>query len=148
MKIAPALTIVAAALFLIAADDTAKKDRERLQGSWETTTAVYDGRDLTADGIKLRFTFKGDIASLDGSEDVIKDYSKLSFKLDPAASPKGIDIKVTAGAQKDTVIEAIYELKGDELRVCAKMIGKERPTKFEAPEGSNNALLVLKRVKL
>jgi uncharacterized protein (TIGR03067 family) len=140
-----ALGIVAVVL-LIGADDAAKKDQEKIQGTWETTAITYNGKDL-ADEIKLKFVFKGKEATVEGNDEVQKDYAKFTFKLDPSTNPRCMDITVAEGNQKDTAIEGIYELKGDELRICAKVIGKDRPTKFASPEGESIALLVLKRVK-
>jgi uncharacterized protein (TIGR03067 family) len=129
------------------ADEAAPKDLDAIQGTWETTAVHYDGRDLAADGLKLKLTFKGKEVSVDGDDEVKKDYGKFTVKLDPSTKPKCIDIVVVAGEQKDSVIEGIYELKGDELRLCARVVGKERPDKFASPEGQNIALVVLKRVK-
>jgi uncharacterized protein (TIGR03067 family) len=134
------------AVLLVGADDAGKKDQEKLQGTWETTSIEYNGKDLSGD-FKLKFVFKGKEASVEGSDEVQKDYAKFNFKLDQGTNPRCIDITIAEGNQKDTDIEGIYELKGDELRICAKVIGKSRPGKFAAPEGENIALLVLKRVK-
>jgi uncharacterized protein (TIGR03067 family) len=140
---------MAAVVFLVAAataDDAAKKDLDKLQGFWESVEAHHDGRDIGAD-IKLKLKFKGDEVSIDGTEEIIKDYSRFKIKLDPSTMPKSVDLKVTAGDQKDTALEGIYELKGDELKICVKIGAKERPAKFESPDGSSIAYLVLKRVK-
>ena len=42
---------------------------------------------------------------------------------------------------------AVAEGQDDELRLCAKVFGKDRPSEFAAPGGSSIALVVLKRVK-
>jgi uncharacterized protein (TIGR03067 family) len=127
--------------------DPAKRDLDGFQGEWKTTALSYDGKDVLADGLPmLRFTFKGNEATIDGSEEVTKDYAKFKIKVDPSTMPKSIDMTVSAGEQLKVVFEGIYELKKDEIRICAKVIGKERPTEFAAPTGSNIAMLVLKRV--
>jgi len=84
---------------------------------------------------------------VEGSNTVKKDYGKLTMKLDPSTTPKCVDIVITGGDQKDAVLEGIYELQGDTLKICAKVIGKERPGQFTSPEGSNIVLVVLKREK-
>jgi uncharacterized protein (TIGR03067 family) len=56
-----------------------------------------------------------------------------------------MDITIAAGSQTDATMEGIYELKDDELRICAKVFGKDRPSEFAAPEGSSIVLLTLKR---
>jgi uncharacterized protein (TIGR03067 family) len=127
--------------------DAAKKELAAFQGTWKTESLHYDGKDVLADGLPaLQFTFKGDEATIEGSAEVKKDYAKFKIKLDPATMPKSVDMTVSAGGQLNLTLEGIYELKKDEIRVCAKVIGKERPTKFESPDGSNIALIVLKRV--
>lgn len=95
----------------------------------------------------MKFGFKGKEISVEGNEEVKKDYAKVYFKLDPSTIPPCIDINVAEGVQKDADMEGIYELKGDELKICVKVVGKARPAKFASPEGENIALIVLKRVK-
>jgi len=137
------------AVFLTAsanAEDAAKKDLENLQGLWEMTEGVHDGRDVSAD-VKIKLKIKGDEVAVEGNEEVTKDYAKFKIKIDPSTSPKAMDLIVTGGEQKDTTLEGIYELKGDKLKIAVKLGGKERPTKFGSPEGSSIAYMVLQRVK-
>ena len=54
---------------------------------------------------------------------------------------------IAAGVQKDAVLEGIYQIKDDELTICAKVFGMERPTEFVSKEGSSTVLLVLKKEK-
>jgi uncharacterized protein (TIGR03067 family) len=91
--------------------------------------------------------FKGDTAIVEGNDKVKKEYAKIRVKLDPSASPKLVDISVAGGTQKGAVIKGIYQLKGDELKVCARVFGNGRPTEFASPAGSSIVLLVLKRQK-
>jgi uncharacterized protein (TIGR03067 family) len=137
---------ILAVVLLLGADDAAKKDQEKLQGTWETAAINYNGNEQAND-IKLKLVFNGKEVRVEGSDEVEKDYAKFTYKLDPSTNPRAIDITVSAGNQKDTTLEGIYEVKGDELRLCVKVIGKERPAKFASPEGENIALVVLKRVK-
>lgn len=136
---------------LLAADDAkdaVKKDIERLQGTWVPTSLHYNGKDKTNDNnLKFRLVFKGDQATVEGSDAVKKEYAKLTMKLDPSTNPKCVDIVVSGGDQKDAVMEGIYELKDDELNICAKVIGKERPGEFASPEGSSIVLVIFKREK-
>jgi uncharacterized protein (TIGR03067 family) len=138
---------VVAVVLLVAADDAGKNDQDKLQGTWETTAMEVNGRDTFSDGVRLKFTFKGDKIALDGDEEIKKDYGSFSYKLAPDKKPKTIDMKVTDGERKDTVLPGIYEFKGEELRICSKLDGGERPTKFASPEGENMVLMTLKRSK-
>src|SRR5262249_47022751 len=124
-----------------------KNDQDKMQGVWETTAMEVNGQDMHANGVRLKFSFKGNKITVDGDEEIKKDYGAFSFKLDPDKKPKAIDMTVTAGERKDTVIEGIYEFKGDALRICSKLDAKERPKEFKSPEGENIVLMVLKRAK-
>jgi uncharacterized protein (TIGR03067 family) len=126
--------------------DAAQKEVDALQGTWNTATLTYNGKDVLAAGKGgFHFVFKGDEAAIEGNEAVKKEYAKIKVKLDPAVTPKCIDITVTGGVQLNAVIEGIYELKENELKICAKVFGKDRPAEFSSPDGSSIVLLVLKR---
>jgi len=133
---------------LLAADEKAdpKKDLARFQGTWTTERLEYNGKDMT-EKFKIKLVFKGDQVSVEGNDEVRKEYARAALKLDPSTTPRLLDIKVVGGTQKDAVLEGIYELKGDKLTLCVKVIGNERPTKFASAEGSSTALLVLQREK-
>jgi uncharacterized protein (TIGR03067 family) len=145
MKRMPFTLLVLVVLLVPAVAQDAKKDREQLQGTWAPIKLIYNGEDLTNDNtVKFKLVFKGDHLTVKGTEEVEKEYAKLTFKLDTTAKPKLMDLAVKAGAQKDPV-EAIYELKKDELKICAMVFGKGRPTEFASPAGTNFVLVVLKR---
>jgi uncharacterized protein (TIGR03067 family) len=57
------------------------------------------------------------------------------------------DLTVSIGTQKDAKMEGIYEVKGDEFKLCVKVFGNDRPTTFDSPEGSSVALVVFKKEK-
>jgi uncharacterized protein (TIGR03067 family) len=138
---------VLAMVLFVAADDAAKKDLDKMQGVWETIAMEVNGRDVFADGVRLKFTFKGNKISVDGDEEIKKDYGGFTVKLDPSKNPKAIDMVVNMGERKDTQIPGIYEFKGDDLRICSKLDANERPMKFASPENENQVLMTLKRVK-
>ena len=124
----------------------AQSEVKKLKGTWKTANLIWNGKDYLASGKKgFNFVFKGDVATIEGNDAVQKEYAKIRVKLDLSTMPKMMDITVLGGIQKDAVIESIYELKGDELKICAKVFGKERPSEFASPAGSSIALLVLKR---
>jgi uncharacterized protein (TIGR03067 family) len=126
--------------------DPAKKDLDALQGEWAIEALEYNGKDLKGK-FKIAFTFKKDVLVVEGDGEVRKEYAKLKLKLDAGTNPKCVDLTVADGIQKDAVLEGLYELKGDELRLCVKVFGKDRPGEFKSPEGSSIALLTLKRQK-
>lgn len=130
------------------APDLVHKELGKLQGSWTTATVTYNGKEYFGEGKPgLRFIFKGDTADVEGNDRVKKEYAKLRFKLNPDSKPALVDLTVTLGVQAEAIMEGIYELKDDELKICVKVFGIDRPTAFAAPAGSSTALVVLKRDK-
>jgi uncharacterized protein (TIGR03067 family) len=129
-----------------AADEASKKELANLEGTWVVELLEYNGQNVT-ERYKMSFVFKGQTVTVEGNKAVQKEYARLGLKLDPTTTPKCVDIGVVGGVQKDAQLEGIYELKDDELKLCVKVIGKDRPTKFESPSGESIALLKLKRQK-
>jgi uncharacterized protein (TIGR03067 family) len=124
----------------------AKKDLDALQGTWTVESLEYDGQNET-DMFKLALVFKGAVLTVEGDGEVRKGYGKIRVKLDPSTKPKCVDFSIAAGTQQGSVLEGVYELKGDELRLCVRVLGKERPSEFKSSSGSGIALLRLKRQK-
>jgi uncharacterized protein (TIGR03067 family) len=132
----------------IRGDDDAKKELKKFEGIWTTQSAELDGTSLGDLAQGLKFTVKGDTVTVEGNEVILKAYSKVTFKVAPDTKPKSLDITVQGGDNKGNVVEGIYEFTNeDELRMCAKLVGKERPAKFETKEGTSTVLLVVKREK-
>jgi len=123
----------------------AKKEVEKFQGTWNVTQLTYNGKVIEGEKANFKLVFKKDRFTVEGNDAVRKEYATISFKLETGTTPKLFDMSVVGGTQKGADIEGIYEFKGEELRICAKVFGKERPAKFESPEGSSVVLLVLKR---
>ena len=123
--------------------DSEKKEFAKLAGSWTLKELTYDGTDHSK--LKFKVVFKGNQGKVEGDASVTNEYAGIKFKLDPSTSPKKMDITIAAGSQTDATMQGIYELKDDELRICAKVFGTGRPKEFAAPDGSSSVLLVLKR---
>jgi uncharacterized protein (TIGR03067 family) len=139
---------MAGVLVRAAQGQDAKKELDKLQGTWESVKLIFDGKDLTdKEQYKFKLVFKGDQATVVSSAAVEKEYAKLTFKLDPSTMPKILDVTVAGGVQKNAVLEGIYEVKGDELKLCAKVFGNDRPSEFASPSGSSIVLAVLKKEK-
>jgi uncharacterized protein (TIGR03067 family) len=66
---------------------------------------------------------------------------------DPSKSPKTMDIKGTEGPNKGKTFLVIYELKGDDLRVCYDLSGKSRPTEFATKPDTQLFLVTYRRAK-
>src|SRR5262245_45301934 len=116
-----ALLVLAFGL-LIAADvpkgDATKKELDKLKGTWVLVSAERDGKPLSPDNVKkTRITFKG-------ATFVFPDASGIGtspqgiIKVDPSQSPKWMDSKATNDTAKGAISLGIYEIAGDDYKVC------------------------------
>jgi RNA polymerase sigma factor (sigma-70 family) len=118
-----------------------KSDQELLQGAWRVASFKMGNKEgiEEADNLKMgRFVFKGDKLNVKGMCD---------YKLNPAQSPKEIDVTPREGPEneKDQTFFGIYEFKGEELRIFFSGPGQARPANFG--DDPTCALFVLKRAK-
>lgn len=117
-----------------------------LQGAWSAQSMKADGRDAPAEAVeKMRFTFKGDDLLLRGNFKSDKE-DTCTYTVDASKSPKQIDITMP---NAPAPAPGIYEIKGDELRICLRHANApgERPTEFVSTPGSKIVLIVLKKDK-
>jgi uncharacterized protein (TIGR03067 family) len=138
--------LVVLAVSLLGADEQkadSKKDLEQLKGTWNVESITVDGakkEDLTGG----KFTFDGDKMMIKLGDMI----HEGTFKLDASKEPKQIDVTPGDGPDKDKLLEGIYFLSKDELKLCiGHHSGDERPKDFESKEGSKGLLIVLKRDK-
>ncbi len=111
-----------------------------LKGKWEITAASFNGNaSLALKGRILEFG-DGEFTAYDGE----RKGRTLSFKLDPKASPKQIDLKRDGS---DTKALGIYAIDKDTLKLCYGEPGADRPKKFGSAAGDKVFLLVLKRAR-
>jgi uncharacterized protein (TIGR03067 family) len=125
-----------------AADDP----KELLKGVWVAQSMEVDGKPAPEDAVKgTRFTFKGD--KLFVRENFADDSeAECACAIDPKQSPKQLDFAPPKGGAP---VLGIYEVKGDELRVCFRQADSKegRPTAFATKGGSKLVLIVFKRQK-
>ena len=134
-----ALVLVLLGWLNVAAQAGGKTDKEKLQGSWLAQSAVKGGEELPEIVIKtVKATFKGDKVSLEYAGDTKDGVAKL----DESKKPKTIDLIVG-----DMTLLGIYEVEGTKLKVCLGEPGQARPTKFEAPAGTESILVIFTRPK-
>jgi len=132
--------LLACGLTVQALQDSANdKDKKSLQGKWEVVSAVQGGKEVKVP--------KMCIVSFDGGNVTwtpkVGDFSEFSFALDASKTPKSLDLK-----SKGDAAVGIYELKGDDLKLCffdGEPVAKNRPRELASIEGTT--LMVLKRVK-
>jgi uncharacterized protein (TIGR03067 family) len=129
------------------ADDKADLEKEvwKFKGTWTFESSETGGKELPTGELKgLLLTFEGDKHTVRKGEEVIQVGTQ---KLDPSKSPKIIDVTMTEGPNKGTVMLGIYEIDGDTLKVCFDPQGKKRPTEFKSAPASENFVNIHKRVK-
>jgi len=119
-------------------------DQKALQGKWNVVSWLEDGKEETARelrDVKLTMVFQDnkfifESFNLEHNQTVT---SEATFAVDPSKTPKEIDITLKKEGKK----LCIYELKGDDLKICMPGGKNERPTHFKA---ANDRILTLKRI--
>lgn len=149
------LVLVCPSATIAVADDKAN-DGEKLQGLWAPTAIEVAGTKLPADAPpvkELRILIKGD-KFIFNPDHKSQPKRELGFVLDPKQSPKTLDLIPQNGTAKGKMFPAgIYELKGDQLRLCldeAQLESRQpgdRPRAFVTRKGDGLMVLSLKRVK-
>lgn len=144
MKTVPCISI-AMILFAAAAwSQDAAGERKLLQGTWLPTAAELGENPFDEATLKsMKLVLDGDKYTVT----VGKAIDKGTTKIDPAAKPKTMDIIGAEGPNKGKTFLAIYELKGDTLRVCYDLTGKARPSEFKTKKGELLFLATYKRAK-
>jgi uncharacterized protein (TIGR03067 family) len=141
-------TVMVAAGLLTAAQappGDAKKALDQIQGTWTVVMAEADGKPLPAEQTKdLKLVVQGDKYTFKTPDHTIEG----TYKLDPAKKPKTIDATRSDGPDKGKVLLGIYQVEGDQLKMCFGAPGKEtRPKDFAPKAGEGFRLYVLKRSK-
>jgi uncharacterized protein (TIGR03067 family) len=121
-----------------------EKDLKRLEGTWEAVGAVVDGvKQGPRKGKGHRLVIRADSYTLEASG---KPFAKGTLKVDPSKKPPALDLIPSEGDTEGKTIPCIYEIKGDELRVCVGRIEQARPSEFDAKEGSKHMLNIYRRL--
>src|SRR5262249_3796434 len=122
-----------------------EKELKKFHGTWTFGSVEAGGKEEPAADLKgMTVTFEGDKYTVKKGDEGIQ---VATQKLDPSKSPKTIDVTVADGLNKGSVLLGIYEISGDTLKVCFDPEGKKRPTEFKSAAGSENVVVVHKRVE-
>jgi uncharacterized protein (TIGR03067 family) len=115
-----------------------------LDGTWVAVATIKNGAEAPKEELEgTKVTFKDNTFTLtQGGKEM-----KGTIQIDATKKPATIDIELTEGGDKGETGSGIFELKGDDLKLCLGLHGNPRPTAFEAPEGSGCVLVTLKREK-
>jgi uncharacterized protein (TIGR03067 family) len=109
-----------------------------LDGEWTMVSGTLDGRP-----VDRRMLATGRRVTLGDESTVLfgaSVFMRMTFRLDPTASPKAIDYVITAGSSKGKAQRGIYDLVGDVLRLCVAPPGAERPAEFTSARGDGRLL--------
>jgi uncharacterized protein (TIGR03067 family) len=139
----PGLLLALIALLLPASFALAD-DLKTMEGKWKVEALEVGGKVEESPDLKeLLVTITG--ASYEIMVKGMTDRGTLA--LDETKSPKTMDATDTEGDDIGKVIKAIYELKGDTMRVCYAIKGDERPKEFATKEGAPVLLITYRREK-
>lgn len=118
-------------------------DLKRLEGTWEVVEFTVSGK-VIPEGERPGMKFEV-------SESTMKMTARgrdVSFeiKLDPTKTPRTIDYTALDGPMKGKTNYGIYELNGNELKLCMhNRDANTAPSEFKSVEGDKLALFVLRR---
>jgi uncharacterized protein (TIGR03067 family) len=117
--------------------EATQRDRQRLAGAWKVMSSTQDGKVFDTSGHDITVRFEGTKMISRNGDSVVESSCALS----EVGGVKAMDLY---GSGSETL--AIYKLEGETLTLCMGLKGT-RPTKFEAGAGSNNMLVVARRMK-
>jgi len=131
---------VVISLNVLAAD--APDDAKAVEGNWKPVKAELAGQPM-AEAVIKSISLKLE----DGKYEVFVGESpdRGTYTLDAAASPKGMSITGTNGPNVGKTFPAIYEVKGNTLRICYDLSGVKRPTEFKSVAGTKLYLVTYHR---
>jgi uncharacterized protein (TIGR03067 family) len=122
-----------------------QRDLQELQGEWQMQSLERDGKKLPDQLVK---TYKRKVK--DNRHTVTwKEQGRVlvldtEIILDPARSPKAVDILLLSGPFKGKKRLGIYKIEGDTETVCLAQPGKDRPTSFDSKQGAIHVWLKVK----
>jgi uncharacterized protein (TIGR03067 family) len=133
---------LAASLNALAADQP--DDAKAVQGNWKPAKAELAGQPMT-DAVLQSISLKLDNGKYEVFVGDIPD--RGTYTLDSATKPKSMTITGTDGPNRGKTFPAIYEFKGDTLRICYDLSGAKRPTEFKSVAGTKLYLVTYSRKK-
>jgi uncharacterized protein (TIGR03067 family) len=136
------LPVLVIGLFLFAGCGS-KSDKEAIQDVWKVVSSEEGGHSPTDPRKKSLCLVDAEVGLFTLYADESPTRLTFKMKIDPAKSPKQIDLDWDGLVQP-----GIYELKGDDLKICYDQAGKTRPADYKTSAGDKVLLLVLKRKKI
>ena len=111
-----------------------------MAGDWTLVLMQLNGKKQPEELLKsIKLTIRGDKYNTV----VGKEKDEGTLELDATKEPREMDIITSVGENKGKPIRCIYEIKGDELRVCYGLKVAERPTDFKADENTVGVVMLI-----
>jgi uncharacterized protein (TIGR03067 family) len=119
-------------------------DATAIQGNWKPARAELAGQPM-ADAVLKIISLKLDNGKYEVFVGEEPDWG--TYTLDSATKPKSMTVSGTDGPNSGKTFPAIYELKGDTLRICYDLSGVKLPTEFKSIAGTRLYLVTYNRKK-
>jgi uncharacterized protein (TIGR03067 family) len=125
-----------------ATKEAPKKEAPSIVGEWSPSSALRGGKpDMPPPGTSITFTADGKVLLKEGKAEKAEEGT---YKIDAKKDPAEIDIMPPKGEERP--VTGIFKFDKESLILCISM-SKDRPSKFESPEGTEIMLVTLQRVK-
>jgi uncharacterized protein (TIGR03067 family) len=124
----------------------AASDLDKLQGYWKPLQCDYEGKPqmptevmkqvtVVFDKSEYHLYFKDSKTDKDGKPIILR-LALANVALDESTTPRTITFEFADGPLKGKKSHGIYELAGNQLKVCYGSTDRPKPTKFESPASS------------
>jgi uncharacterized protein (TIGR03067 family) len=133
---------LAASLNVAAADSP--DDAKTLQGHWQLIKAELAGQPVAEEILKI-ISLRLD----QGKYEVFvgKAPDRGTYTIDSTTQPKSITVTGTEGPNQGKTFPAIYEIKGETLRICYDLSGAKRPAESKSLAGTKLFLVTYQQKK-
>jgi uncharacterized protein (TIGR03067 family) len=129
-----------------AAAPAAPTDLSRLQGYWKPLQCDFEGKPQMPADLMKQVTavfdkseyflyFKDSKLDKDGKPIILR-LALANVGLDETTAPRTITFEFADGPLKGKKSHGIYEVAGNQLKVCYGPADKPKPTRFDSPAGS------------
>jgi len=138
MKFILILCLALAATISSAGDSS--NDAKAVQGNWSPVTAELSGQPMP-DAVLKTISLKLENGKYEVFVGEFPD--RGTYTINPAT--RSMTVTGMEGPNHGKIFPAIYELKGDTLRICYDLSGMKRPTEFKSLAGTKIYLVTYHR---
>ena len=128
----------------VSEQESVARDRALYAGTWRIVAIESDGEMKPGDARRVIVVNHADgtwAMTVDGLET-----NRGESRIDPLASPREIDIEITAGDGKGKVLQGIYEVTETRRRLCFRGEQGWRPREFRTQPGDGAVLVTFEKV--